>query len=146
MKCEVIKEKFLPLVIFLLRVSTGVIMATHGWGKLQNIPQTTEFFSSLGMPAPQIMVYLAIAGEFLGGLGLIVGLFTPLAAFGVFCVTAVAITKVHWANGLMAQGGGFEYPMTLLFVSLFFIVHGAGTFSIDKLFCKKCCSQQGSCC
>jgi putative oxidoreductase len=46
---------------------------------------------------------------------------------------AVAIFKVHWPNGLMAQDHGFEYPMTLFFVSLYFMIRGAGPFSIDGL-------------
>lgn len=128
-----------PIVLTLLRISTGVIMAAHGWGKLTNIQPTIDAFTGMGIPSPTLSVYLAIAGEFLGGLGLLIGFLTPLAAFGIFCTMAVAIFEVHWPNGLMAQNQGFEYPMTLFFVSLYFIIRGAGPISIDRLICRDKC-------
>lgn len=127
-----------PLALTLLRISTGVIMAVHGWQKLSDIPKWTEIFTNMGMPFPKLSVFLAIGGEFFGGLGLIVGLLTPLAAFGVLATMAVAIFKVHWSNGLLAANNGFEYPMTVFFVALYFIMRGAGPISLDALFCKKC--------
>lgn len=134
-----LRYKLDPIVLTLLRISTGVIMTAHGWGKLTNIQPTIDAFTGMGIPSPTISVYLAIAGEFLGGLGLLIGFLTPLAAFGIFCTMAVAIFKVHWPNGLMAQNQGFEYPMTLFFVSLYFIIRGAGPISIDRLVCRDKC-------
>lgn len=126
-----------PVVLALLRISTGVIMATHGWQKLTDIPKFSEIFANMGFPNPDIMVYLAIAGEFFGGLGLIVGFLTPLAALGVASTMAMAVLKVHWNNGLLASNNGFEYPMTLFFVALFFVVRGAGCISLDALIFRK---------
>ncbi len=124
-----------PLALTLLRIGTGIIMAAHGWQKVQSLPQTIEAFAGMGIP--KIGVYLAIAGELGGGLGLIFGLLTPLAAFGVFCVMATAVAQVHLKNGLFAKDGGFEYPMTLGLVALFFIFRGGGPYSLDALFCRK---------
>lgn len=124
-----------PLALTLLRIGTGIIMAAHGWQKVQNLPATVEAFAGMGIP--KAGVYLAIAGELGGGLGLIFGLLTPLAAFGVFCVMAVAVFQVHLKNGLFAKDGGFEYPMTLGLVALFFIFRGAGPYGLDTLFCRK---------
>ena len=124
-----------PLALTLLRIGTGVIMAAHGWQKVQSLPQTIEGFAGMGIP--KIGVYLAIAGELGGGLGLIFGLLTPLAAFGVLCVMATAVFKVHLASGLFAKDGGFEYPMTLGLVALYFIFRGGGPYSLDALFCRK---------
>lgn len=135
--CNDKRQSIEPLALALLRITVGVIMAVHGWEKLNAIPQMTEAFTAMGLPAPKMMVYLAISGEFLGGLGLIVGLLTPIAAFGVFATMAVAVFKVHWANGLMAKNNGFEYPMTLMFVALYFMVRGAGPLSLDGLCCRK---------
>lgn len=126
--------EWLPLTI--LRISTGLIMAVHGWGKLMSIPQVTEGFAGMGIPFPEVAVYLAIAGEFLGGLGLLVGFLTPIAASGILCTMAVAVFHVHLPNGLLARDGGFEYPMTLIFVALYFICRGAGKISLDNLFSK----------
>ncbi|KAB2840758.1 DoxX family protein [bacterium] len=130
-----IRSRLEPLALTLLRISTGIIMAAHGWDKLQNLTATVEQFGAMGIP--KAGVYLAIAGELGGGLGLIVGLLTPVAAFGVFCTMAVAVLHVHLKNGLFAKDGGFEYPLTLAMVALYFIMRGAGPVSLDGIFCKK---------
>ncbi len=130
-----IRQRIEPVALTLLRLSAGIIMAGHGWLKLQDLNNTIQQFAGMGIPKPA--VYLAIAGELGGGLGLIFGLLTPIAAFGVFCTMAVAILKVHLKNGLFAKDGGFEYPLTMAMVALFFIFHGAGPISLDALFCKK---------
>ncbi|MDX1386539.1 MAG: DoxX family protein [bacterium] len=131
-----IRCKLEPLVLAFLRIYLGVVMAAHGWLKIQDFGPTVEAFTKMGMPAPKLMVMFAIAGEFGGGLGLIVGLLTPLAALGVFITMAVAVFKVHWANGLFAKDGGFEFPGVLMFAALYFIFRGAGPISLDGLFCR----------
>ena len=115
----------------LLRATVGVIMATHGWMKVTHIASTQRGFADIGIPFPEVAAYFAAAAEFLGGLGLIVGLLTPIAAFGVLVVMLVAIFSVHWRNGLLAQEGGFEYPLVLAAVGLFFMLRGAGPLSVD---------------
>jgi len=114
----------------------GVVMAVHGWLKIQDIEGTAQMFGNLGMPMPKVLVWFAIAGEFGGGLGLILGLLTPLAALGVFFTMAVAVFKVHWSNGLLAMNNGFEYPGTMMFAALYFVFRGAGPISVDGLFCR----------
>jgi putative oxidoreductase len=121
-------------ILTLLRVTVGIIFMVHGAQKLADIPGTTQAFAGMGIPAPQFSVYLAIAGELLGGLGLVLGLLTRIAAFGPLCVMLVAIIAVHLKNGLLAKDGGFEYPLVLGLVSLFFVARGAGAFSLDALF------------
>lgn len=139
------REKLEPLAITLVRITVGIIMVVHGWGKLQNIPQVITGFGNMNIPHPEINVYLAIAGELGGGLGLIFGLLTPLAAFGVFCVMTVAVFSVHLSSGLLAKNNGFEYPLTLWVISLYFMIRGGGPYSLDALLCGKCKSTS-SCC
>jgi putative oxidoreductase len=115
----------------LLRITVGLVMVTHGWMKMTDIAGTQRGFAQIGIPFSELAAYLAAAGEFLGGLGLIVGLLTPIAAFGVLAVMLVAIFSVHWRNGLLAQQGGFEYPLVLAAVALFFMLRGAGPVSLD---------------
>jgi len=117
-----------------LRIVVGIILATHGALKLSDAQGTAQGFAHLGIPYSNYAVYLAIAGELLGGVGLAVGLFTRVAAFGVFCTMSVAIGYAHIGHGLLAQNGGWEYPLTLGVVALFFITHGAGAVSLDALF------------
>ena len=116
-----------------LRVTVGVITAAHGWQKLQNLESWQEQLASLGIPMPQLSGYLAIAGELLGGVGLILGLLTPVAAFGVASVLLVAIAAVHLPNGLFAENNGFELPLALMSVAIYFIARGGGPWSLDAL-------------
>lgn len=115
----------------LLRVIVGVILAAHGWLKMMDYGAWQNQVASLDIPFPEIAAPLALAGELLGGLGLIFGLFTRVAAFGAFCVMAVAIATVHLHKGLFAQNGGFEYPLALAAAALFFVAAGPGPVSLD---------------
>ncbi len=119
------------LALAALRVTVGAILVAHGWAKLTNLAGTAQSFDQLGMPAPQTLVYLAVAGELFGGLGLAAGLLTRIAALGPLCTMMVAILAVHASNGLFAKDGGFEYPLVLLLVSGFFAINGGGRFSLD---------------
>lgn len=120
-----------------LRVVTGVIMATHGALKLLDLQGTMQGFAELDIPYPQYAVYLAVAGELMGGLGLVLGLLTRLAALGTWSAMAVAIGYVHFGHGLLSKNGGWEYPLMLALVSLFFVTHGGGPVSLDALFSRR---------
>jgi len=120
-----------------LRGVAGIIMTVHGAMKLLDIPGTAQQLTQLGIPYPQYAVYLAIAGEFLGGLGLLLGILTRIAALGTLSSMAVAIGYVHFGHGLLAKNGGWEYPLVLALVSLYFVTHGAGPFSVDAWFTRR---------
>ncbi len=127
-------ERNTQLALAVLRVAVGGILAVHGWAKLSDVAGTAQSFAQLALPAPQIMVYLAIAGELFGGLGLALGLLTRVAALGPVCTMLVAIGTVHLGHGLLAKNGGFEYPLVLLLVTGLFAVNGAGAYSLDAAF------------
>jgi putative oxidoreductase len=120
-----------------LRATAGIILAVHGAMKLMDIAGTVRSFGELGIPYPQYAVYLAIAGELFGGLGLLVGLLTRVAALGTLGSMAVAIGYAHFGHGLLAKNGGWEYPLVLALVSLFFVTHGAGPASLDAFFARR---------
>jgi putative oxidoreductase len=117
----------------LLRVVVGVVMAAHGLQKVMDPSQFQGHLTQMGFPIPGVLTYLTIAGELFGGIGLALGLLTPIAAFGVACVMTVAIATVHLKHGLFAANGGFEYPLVLLASSLWFMAAGAGPWSLDGL-------------
>jgi putative oxidoreductase len=122
------------LVMFtLLRIVVGGVLAAHGFQKIGHPEQFTAHLSALGMPLPEVMAYLAMAGEALGGLGLVIGLLTPIACFGIAATMFVAMCVVHLKHGLFAADGGFEYPFVLLCAALWFMAAGAGPFSLDAL-------------
>jgi putative oxidoreductase len=114
--------------ITILRLVIGVVFFAHGaqkalgWFGGYGFTGTMGFFTGM-MHIPAVFAFLAIAAEFLGGLGLILGLLTRVAAFGIFCNMIVAVAMVHhqfgffmnWTGG--QKGEGYEYH--LVFVSGF---------------------------
>ena len=112
------------VVGLLLRLTLAVVIFPHGaqqvlgWFGGEGFTPTLQFFTSAGIPPA--LALLAMAAEFLGPLGLAVGLLTRLAAFGIACVMLVAIATVHWSQGFFMnwsgtqQGEGFEYHLLTL--------------------------------
>jgi putative oxidoreductase len=121
----------------LARITLGVVMTVHGFQKLTGFDAWQSHVTSMGLPLPEVSARLAVAGELLGGLGLIVGLLTPVAAFGVLCTMLVAIFKVHLTHGFLARDGGFEFPLMLAMSALFYMLRGAGPVSLDALIAAK---------
>ena len=86
--------------ITVVRVTLGVIFFAHGsqkvlgWFGGYGLKGTTGYFVSIGLPLP--VAYAACFFEFLGGIGLVLGLLTRLAALAVIVMMAGAIAKVHW--------------------------------------------------
>lgn len=106
-------------------------MAVHGWQKIHGgMSHHVEMVAHLGMPG--WLAYLSIAAEFLGGILLIVGFGTRIAALLVMVDMLVAMVKVHIHNGLAGQGG---YQNVLAFAAMAFclILTGAGAISVDWL-------------
>ncbi|MEO8559717.1 MAG: DoxX family protein, partial [Rhodospirillales bacterium] len=80
------------------RLTVGWVFMMTGWGKLNALPKITEYFTSLGIPAPQILTPLVSGIECFGGALLILGLFTRLAATPLIAVMVVAIITAKWAD------------------------------------------------
>jgi len=126
----------------ILRLVLGVLFFAHGaqkmlgWWGGHGFSGTMGMFTQ-GMGIPAVFAFLAIAAEFFGGLGLIVGLLGRVAAFGIACNMVVAIVKVHAANGLFMnwagdqKGEGFEYHLLVLAMTVAIMIAGSGAFSID---------------
>lgn len=118
----------------LLRVVTGLILAVHGWQKLNDFATWhAHVVVVLGVPAPDFVASLAVAVELLAGIGLALGLLTRFAAFGALCVTLVTIETVHLSRSLLGDIAGFEYPLTLLAISIAFMTIGGGRLSFDRV-------------
>lgn len=127
----------------LLRLVLGIVFFAHGaqkvlgWWGGYGFTGTMGFFTgTMGIPAP--LAFLAIMAEFLGGLGLIVGAVTRIAAFGIFSVMAVAVLKVHLPFGLFMnwygnqKGEGFEYHLLAMAMATALMLRGAGPLSADR--------------
>jgi putative oxidoreductase len=134
-------SSFGPLVARLL---LGAVMFPHGaqkalgWFGGHGFTGTMQFFTGT-MHIPALFAFLAIAAEFAGALGLIVGLLSRVAAFGVATVMVVAIVTAHAANGFFMnwfgnqKGEGFEYHLLAIGLALVVMIQGAGKASLDGL-------------
>jgi putative oxidoreductase len=126
----------------ILRLVLGVIFFAHGAQKMlgwfggYGFSGTMGFFTGM-MHIPTLFAFLAIAAEFFGGIGLILGFLTRVAALGIFSNMIVAIALVHHQFGFSMnwtgakKGEGFEYHLLILAVTVFLMLRGAGSFSID---------------
>jgi len=128
----------------ILRLVLGVIFFAHGAQKMlgwfggYGFTGTMGFFTgAMHIPAP--FAFLAIAAEFFGGLGLIFGLLTRVAAFGIFVNMVMAVAMVHRQFGLFMnwtgaqKGEGYEYHFLVLAITVFLMIRGAGAASVDRL-------------
>ena len=88
-------------------------------------------------PIPGFLQFLAALSEFGGGLALVLGLLTPIAAFGIFCTMAFAVFAVHVKSGhpFVATTGGPSYELAAAYLgtALLVIFAGPGKFSLDSL-------------
>ena len=127
----------------ILRVVLGVVFFAHGAQKMlgwfggYGFSGTMGYFTGM-MHIPAFFAFLAIAAEFFGGLGLIFGLFTRVAAFGITVNMLVAVVMVHGQFGFFAnwsgaqKGEGYEYHLLALAACAFLMIRGAGAFSVDR--------------
>src|ERR1700732_3077961 len=126
----------------LIRLVLGIVFFLHGSQKMLGwfggfgFSGTMNFFTSQ-MHIPAVFAFLAIAAEFFGGLGLIVGLLARIASFGI------AVLMVHLPNGPFMnwygnqKGEGYEYHLLALAMAITIMIRGAGAFSVDGLLASK---------
>lgn len=137
------------------RLTLGLVMFPHGaqkalgWFGGYGFHGTMGFFTGT-MHIPALFAVLAIAAEFLGSLGMIVGLFSRIAAFGIASTMVVAIATVHASNGFFMNWNntvgakeGFEYHLLAIGLALIVIIQGGGALSLDRIL-SSC--EKSSCC
>jgi len=125
-----------PLVTRLL---IGQAFYQTGSGKLQNLEGVTAFFSGLGIPFPELNAAFVSRLELYGGLLLVVGLLTRLAALGLASTMVVALMTADRESFLTALRGGGDLGLTdvtpVVFLSflLWLVFSGPGALSLDAL-------------
>lgn len=140
-------------VIAIARVVLGVVFFAHGAQKMlgwfggTGLKTTVRIFQEdLHIPAP--LAVLAVAAEFLGGLGLIVGFLSRVAALAIALVMCVAVA-VHRRFGFFMnwygekKGHGVEYHILVLALAMLVIFKGAGALSVDKALSRYFATQSG---
>ena len=134
----------------LLRLALGIVMFPHGaqkvlgWFGGYGFNGTMTFFTQQAH-IPALFAFLAITAEFAGSLGLISGLLTRVAAFGILCNMLVAVATVHasvgflmnWYGQYPSGKEGFEYHILAGAIAIALMVRGGGKWSVDRALTRK---------
>jgi putative oxidoreductase len=128
-------------MLLAVRLYWGFQFAQTGWGKLHNLAKITGFFGSLNIPAPRFAAPAVSLLEFVGGILLMLGLFSRPIAFLLACNMFVAYwTADHDAlTSVFSDPGKFYIadPYTFLFASLMVLIFGAGFWAVDTMIAKR---------
>lgn len=121
-----------------LRVVVGIVFLAHGGQKLfvWGFGGVAGFLGQVGIPAPMLAAVVVTLVELLGGLALLLGLFTRWAAIPLAINMVVAILTVHLRAGFFLPDG-FEFALTLLAANVALILLGSGEASVDRLLEKR---------
>lgn len=119
-----------PFTVLYMRVIAGIAFMAHGWPKIQNPMGAAGMVEGLGFyPGWFFSPALSIT-EFVGGLLLLLGLFTRPAAAATSFVLLVTV-YFHWIA--KAEGyAGAELSLIWLGITLYFLAHGGGRHSVDR--------------
>ncbi len=125
------------IALLVLRLVLGGVFVAHGAQKLfgsfggPGIEGTAGFHEQLVIRPAKPMAILAGLAEFVGGMLVVAGFLTPLAALALIAVMVVAIVTVHLKNGFFAASGGYEFNLVLIAVAVALLLAGSGAYGID---------------
>src|SRR6266446_7687142 len=129
--------------LLLLRLVFGFLSFVHGsqlvfgWFGGYGLGGSIGAFTEK-MAIPAFLAYLAVFSQFLGGLALIFGFMTRIAALGIAVDMIVAIFLVHLPNGLFMnwygnqKGEGYEYHLLAIAIAVTLVIGGGGLLSVDR--------------
>jgi putative oxidoreductase len=121
------------------RLVIGLAFFQTGTGKFRNFESVVGFFDSLGIPFPAFNAGLVASMETVGGVMLILGLFTRFFASGLTITMVVALLTADTADFVASWSGGSELSptdvtsFTFLLFLLWLVLNGAGRLSLDAL-------------
>jgi putative oxidoreductase len=123
--------------LLVIRLYWGWQISQNGWGKLHNLSHVTEFFASLGLPAPGATATFVSTFEFVGGILLAIGLLSRIVGLGLMIDMFMAyITADREALASVFSDPGKFYnadPFIFFFVGLIILIFGPGKFAVDAL-------------
>jgi putative oxidoreductase len=120
-------------LLLVARVLVGVVLVAHGWQKFAQygIGGTAGSFAQMGVPLPAVSAVFAAVVELVGGVALLVGAGTVVAAVLVVLDMLGAFLLVHVGNGVFVTDNGFELVWAIAGAALVLAAVGAGRFSLD---------------
>ena len=121
----------------LIRIMFGFFFVPHGCQKLfgwfgGNVAGTIKFMEGIGLAPAAFWAYYVGTLELVGGLLLVVGLFTRPVAALMAGFMFVGTFFAHWQFGYFWTARGFAVPLLLLVLSLAFVIRGGGEYSLDR--------------
>lgn len=122
-----------PFSWLVIRVAVGWNLVVHGWGKI-TVGPTQGFLKAyvdLGFDPPLPWFWGAFAIEFVGGIAIILGLFTRFFAAAV-AIEMLIITICYWTTGFAWTRRGYEYTLMWGLVSFAIALRGGGPYSVDR--------------
>jgi putative oxidoreductase len=120
--------------LLLVRLVMGAAFILHGWPKIQNPLGWMNAMGGQGVPS--FLQALAALAEFGGGIALVLGLLTPIAALGIVCQMLGALLLVHFPKGdpfVASAPGASSYELALVYLAaaVLLIALGPGRWSLD---------------
>src|SRR5256885_11408648 len=125
------------LGILILRLVIGLTVAAHGAQKLfgwwggPGMDGWVGAMHRMRIRPAVPWAWMSALAELLGGIGLAVGLLTPLPGLAIAGSMLVAIALVHWPKGFFSTKGGFEFNLSILAAIFIIALAGPGTYSLD---------------
>jgi len=120
----------------IIRLGACITLIMHGHPKLFGAQPGPKGFAGylkgMGIPNPMLMAYVVAIAEFVGGVCLLIGLFTRLAALVLAIEFVVIILKVKWDKGFLQTNGGWEWDWALLAMMLSLLLTGPGHLALDN--------------
>lgn len=123
-----------PLSWLIVRIAVGWNLLMHGWGKITHLPLSDaaiKGYADLGFGLPAFWAYASMTIEFLGGIALILGLFTRFFAAAA-AIEMLVIFGIYWANGFGWLHRGFEYVLLWGLICFAIALRGGGPYSLDR--------------
>jgi putative oxidoreductase len=121
-----------PIAGTLVRIVVGVMFVVHVMGKFHNgADAVAGYMGKNGLQPGLFFAYAAMTLESVGGVLLIIGLFTRFVAAALAIEMLIALLVVHLPKGYAASGGGYEYVLLIGIVLFTIAMRGGGPYSVD---------------
>ena len=122
-----------PVAWVIIRFAIGWNLFIHGYPKVTRGPEAyIKAFNAQGFDNALPWIYLAILAECIGGIAIMVGLFTRFFAAAA-AIEMLIITMLYWNNGFNWMNRGYEYVLMWGLVCFAISLRGGGRYSLDRL-------------